>query len=675
MKKLIYLLFFIVFAISVVANPQLNPISTFTVDEGACSNLDFVHTAADNGSTSYTLSPHPDYITVTSISDTQGRLSICPDMNDAGAVFVVIKAEDADSSSTTQAVIKINEVDNINFEITNAILLNGTQGSIVSDTFMVKNRGNFVDQINLSVESDYTLTLNPTELVSLNRNEGRSVTISGTIPSEFTGLQSVGKIKIERGDYVYEKDIFVNAISNNNNNDNDNNDNDDNDDNNNNDNNDNDNNNNDISDTASLTLNEITIGNEDAFRNRDHTSTLTITNNGTQDLDVTLSFNSINSPATTKESEFNIRFNPSTLSIAQGESAQVEVTGFIPLDFDAVDSNLDNYVFKIGTIKAESNSYLKQVNLNMQAINQLDIKKAYFCLDDECEKFKEDDDINDIKPGDEALVKVEVENNFDNDDRDDDLTGDIDINDIDVRIEIDHSDLDIDESEEIEDLSGKDEDEVEINFDIDEDADDGNYDMILSVSGMDDNNARHGLKYTPELEVVRKKHEVAIRRLTFSPSRLSCSQATELRILIENTGKRDENDVVVKIENSDLGISKYKDEIELDRDDEKTITVPIRIPDNKYGSFNFLVRTFYNGDELSQEQTATIVIEECNPTPTTNPSNYIPSNNIPSGMVIQPQQSTIETSESPVYNGILISTIILVGIGIIFLLINLVKKF
>lgn len=450
--------------------------------------------------------------------------------------------------------------------------------------------------------------------------------------------------------------------------------------------------------TTSIEVSTITLGgNKDkedgGQRNNDYSKTFTVKNTGNIALNnIALSFVSQDIPQTSKESEYNIRFSTNTIStLAAGASTTVTVTGFIPLDFDAVDDNLEASSFQIGTVRATSGNVQGNGVLRMQAVNQLGIDKAYFFLNGEenGEKLSDNDKVENVKPGDSVKLEVTVKNTFDENDEEDDngndmFVGDIDIEDINVEFEIDDDELDIEEDDELDDLGGEDKDVIEIEFDVEEDASDSDYSGELRVYGEDENGAKHGEMYDIKLEVVRETHEISVKRASFTQETITCEGTTDLKVYVQNTGKRNERDAAVSVANSDLKIDMKKDELDMDKDDAKTLTFPIKIEKGtEAGTYTFLVKGYYSGTIFSTEESAKLTIVECEEekeAPKQTEEKEAPEEKTEQKQVITPTKvqpvRTVqqESDYSTVYTTVIVVAIVLVIGGIIGLLAKLLIR-
>lgn len=410
---------------------------------------------------------------------------------------------------------------------------------------------------------------------------------------------------------------------------------------------------------SALQVSVPTIGDDRQDREKNISTTFTVTNNGT----TTLNGITFTHTAATK---FNIRFSPTVLNLSVGEeSPPVTITGDIPTDFNAVESNkaasdyLKEKAFIIGQLTASASGQSATADIKMQAVNQLEIKKATL----ECsargetsaigsvrKSVDDGDRVKDLKPDMACSVRVEVENNFPEDDDEDELgndkrIGDIEFDTADVTVEIDDRDFDVDEEENADGLGANDEDEVNVDFDIDEDVSDGTYKMLIFLEGRDENNAIHGEKFEIRLEVDRLNHDVQIRSLGVNPDTISaCTGSTiTLNANVLNLGKRDEDEVAYELSIPELNI-KQREELfsELEEDDSIGVSIIASVPANtRAGVYRGSFTTFFDRIAPSNTRAVEIVVEKCEddePVVTTEPTQ--------TGTQTQPTQTTTQPAQT-----------------------------
>ncbi len=435
---------------------------------------------------------------------------------------------------------------------------------------------------------------------------------------------------------------------------------------------------------SAVQLGDVTIGGEEQDRVKNASQTFTITNNGTSS--VTLTF------ATTADAEYNVRFEPATVTLAAGASETVKVVADIPLDFNAVESSksasdyLEAKAFVIGDLQAKSGSTVVATSsLRMQVVNQLELKKVRIACDDQSAKSVDDGEkVKNLKPDTQCTLEVEVENNFDSDDDEyDDGTdmkiGDIEFDTITIKAEVDDSDFDVNEDDDLDGLDADDKDSITLDFEIDEEVDDGTFTMVVTAYGKDDNGAIHGEKWEIRLEVNRLSHDIQIRSPAISPTVIDGCDGGSVRIVsrIANFGTRDEDEVVVELTVPDLKFTKRLTDIELDSSDSTSVSFIVDVPaDAKPGIYRATLSTFFDNTAPSNSQALEFTVEKCEeeevvvitPTPQQN-TTVTPSTTPTSGAVAVPRARVTSSggfTDSPAYLWVL------GGIGVVLLIIIIV---
>jgi hypothetical protein len=341
------------------------------------------------------------------------------------------------------------------------------------------------------------------------------------------------------------------------------------------------------------------------------------------------------------------------------------------------------------------------LNLNLDVLGKLYIDDLDIEVEDRIKD--EDSDSNNIDDGDKINSEVmpgstvtfdfKIGNAFTDDE-------DIEIKDIVITVVID----DIDDGDEMEeesdefDVNADDKsDRVEIEFDMPLDLEEGDYTVTITVEGEDDNDVNHEIEWELELEVQKESHFIYLKSYEISPSTISCDRTASLDIELMNLGSRDEDEVILEIKNSALGVDISEEEIEIEEDiDDNSydstynINVDSSVP---AGDYTLVLKTYYQDGKLTDAQTLELTVEDCagtssqtttqttTPTqttiPTTTTTQPIQGQTIINPPVItQPEQSSVEVSfmNSPWYM-VLLVLINVAGISIlIFLIVKTIKK-
>lgn len=417
------------------------------------------------------------------------------------------------------------------------------------------------------------------------------------------------------------------------------------------------------------------------------TASATLSNTGIENL-TNVNVTSI-TPSGYSQSEVNLSFiSISDLSLAttlnRSQSTTIKFQARIPKDLDAVTGNrLEENKQTVGTIAVtgtttSGSTVTASSPIQIQTENNLRIKNIKVEVDGDSENVDNGDRVSNVKAGASVVMKIELENKFSRDDN-------VDINDVDVTVDSD--DLDVNEDEDAGDIAPKKTREVTVRFTIDEDADDDDYEVEVRASGEDENGAKHGefLRFT--IEVEKREHEIKIGSVSLNPESAGCEERAQLRATIKNIGRRDEDEVFLRIESPDLRYGDVLGPYELDEDDSRLVTADIPVPKNmSAGNKRITLETYYDTDIRSNSDAALLRVVACDeasrvttPPATQPPATQPPTEQPPAvrepvvaePVVISPPAATpekkegIDLSSSKYYIPLLIAgNIVLLGAAI-----------
>lgn len=231
--------------------------------------------------------------------------------------------------------------------------------------------------------------------------------------------------------------------------------------------------------------------------------------------------------------------------------------------------------------------------------SKLLIDRVKIDCDNKLETVTEDESIE-ASPGKTCFITVRVENNHNEE-----------IEDVEIRVEPENSDI-TDDDIDAGDLDDGDKVEKTLQLDIDEDAD-GDYEVEVSVDGTDQHNKVHSDSFKFTIEVEKQKHNIVIQKATVTPAQVDrCSASkVDIRVDIENSGIRDEDDARVEV--SIPGLNFKDDEtVELEEGDETTVR--FSVPTSKltpYGSFKGTVKAFYDNVAETDSREITVIVAKC----------------------------------------------------------------
>ncbi|MGV8086860.1 MAG: hypothetical protein ACP5N1_04475 [Candidatus Woesearchaeota archaeon] len=414
--------------------------------------------------------------------------------------------------------------------------------------------------------------------------------------------------------------------------------------------------------TTSFSLSTLDIGSVDQSREQDTTALLTITNDGTETLTMSLT--------STLASSYNVRFSQSTLTIAPNETKDITVTLFVPSTQNSGRILLNGGIVATSTNFAE---LTRTANVYLTTASELEITKVTIEIDGDENTLRDGDtyDDEDLRAGTPIIVRVYVKNTFSS-------SEDVDIEDVEVDVRS-SGDLDLDETDDLGDLGYGDKESVSFSAEIPSDADDGDdYDLDVTVNGRDENGALHEYSYSANLEINRESHEITIKSATISPKIVSCESRVTLNVEIENTGKYDEDEVVLSIFNEDLGIEQDFYAISLDNDDNLRKTYSFVLPNKTtLGQYDFIITSYYDSDEVSDIELVSLLVESCVNTvvdpqigTTNNTQIQIPPVIISDNA--KPVYGTESFSESKLYITLLITAVVVMILILIILLVKFV---
>ncbi len=377
-------------------------------------------------------------------------------------------------------------------------------------------------------------------------------------------------------------------------------------------------------------------------------------------------------------------------SLAAGAQASITVNGTVPLDHPAVDAtSLDALALKIGTVTVtgtvNNNADSATSDVLMQAVNQLAIKKVRIECGDKSQSLDDGDRVKNLKPGTDCTLEVQVENNFDDSDRNSQKIGDIEFDSVDITLDSSNGDVDLDEGDDISDLSADSDDAITADVEIDEEADDGAVAIDVRVSGRDENGALHGEALSFKLDITRLTHDLQITRIELSPSAVTVCENSNIKVSVGilNQGKRNEDEAAVEISVPDLKFIKKIDNIELDKDDSTTVSFDVPVAKNsKEGVMRVDLKTYFDTLAPSNSGSAELTVSACEEDITevlNQTSVVVPQVEpvvIPSGQAQAAPKKTTTTSftDSPAYVALLAVLCVLIAGGIAALVVFIVRR-
>ncbi len=226
------------------------------------------------------------------------------------------------------------------------------------------------------------------------------------------------------------------------------------------------------------------------------------------------------------------------------------------------------------------------------------------------------DTIDEIMPGDNIEIEINIENEFSR-------SSDIEIENIEIEVTIedidDGDDLDFESDDEFDIDAGDDED-VELDFVVPYEVEDNEkYRIVIEAVGEDNNGSLHRDFVTGYIKIEKDEHNVKISDLTVNPKIISCSRNLEVSVRVTNLGEEREKNARLLVSSGTLGISSgYSFSLDEDPFDEEydiekdfLFTLP---EDVQSGNHELVVRTYYDNSIPSDSRNAEILVRECDET-------------------------------------------------------------
>ncbi|MBI2558234.1 hypothetical protein HYW20_02840 [Candidatus Woesearchaeota archaeon] len=220
---------------------------------------------------------------------------------------------------------------------------------------------------------------------------------------------------------------------------------------------------------------------------------------------------------------------------------------------------------------------------------------------------------DDAEPGDSVEFKIEVKNNFTNEE-------DLEIEDISVTVTIEGIDDGDDLEEESTDFdlkAGRDK-RVTLNFEVPIEVEEDSFTVLIHAEGDDENGTNQEADMQLELEVNKENHLLKVTRMSLSPAEVSCSRKNvQLSTITINIGNEDEEDITFEVFNPDLGIDLEGqiDELTAEPNEDESRYSKIysfNVPtDVEAGSYPVTFRASYDNDRKRTEETATLTVNDC----------------------------------------------------------------
>jgi hypothetical protein len=216
------------------------------------------------------------------------------------------------------------------------------------------------------------------------------------------------------------------------------------------------------------------------------------------------------------------------------------------------------------------------------------------------------DSYNDfINPGDDIDIKFELENIY---------AKNIDILDIEIKVTIFNitKNNDIIEVADTFDLRfGKSKTKT-INIDIPNDAIEIIKPVKIDIVGTDENGDKHEIHWIIYLNIEDEDHDVKIYTTQLSQVSAKCKDSVKLIVWLDNTGRYNEDKIVLEVENKELGIYEIFRNIYIKEDQKYTKVILFDIKDVKTSkNYPISIKTYYDDEHLDDEKVLDLFAYEC----------------------------------------------------------------
>ena len=369
---------------------------------------------------------------------------------------------------------------------------------------------------------------------------------------------------------------------------------------------------------------------------------VTLTNSGNATENVTLSLTSL-------QTGYSLTISPTTLSLAPG-NLEVTIEGDIPVDQQSGLNEIGN--LKVVTASGQDQSFALKTDL--APILELDRIYVYVNGNEEEKINSDDDNINNLRPGDEVELRFLIKNSFDEEYNDGNIEGTI-------TLELDDSKFGDDIDEDLDfDVDAGDEtvlEEVSFAFIVPSDADEGTYSLDILMEADSDSDASQELSWTVNLEVERENDDVRIDSLTVSPAEVSCNRRIAIDANVVNYGSDSQSHVVLNLKSDSLNINqRYEFTLEKGgrNDDSVSKQFVMEVPADAILTTHLITATLYYDYTITADrQMVELDVKECKTTTpfqntttatTTNTTPPPPATTTPSAPITGAVVQTVESS-------------------------------
>jgi len=323
-----------------------------------------------------------------------------------------------------------------------------------------------------------------------------------------------------------------------------------------------------------------------------------------------------------------------TLSLEQGPGGMTMVNGVISYSPTAAQVGFQHVIIKAtdGIATSRQEYQLEVKPETKMVISQIDVR-----IDGKKEsRLQDGDTINkEAAPGSSVQFEVEVENLYSR-------SEDVDIEDVEVTVtirDIDDGD-DIDEISNEVDIQADDTETANLDFAIPLQVDEDDYVVVIEVEGRDKFGNRYRETQNVKLTVQKERHELLIQSFSLDNEVVACDRRGSASVTVYNLGRDREDDVVIELVNSQLGIKSKVENLRLqegtDSDAEYRHTFAFSVPgDAGSGLYPLTINAYYDINSLSATKSVALEVQDCQAAQPIVPSRpTVPSGSASSGSEI-----------------------------------------
>ena len=274
-----------------------------------------------------------------------------------------------------------------------------------------------------------------------------------------------------------------------------------------------------------------------------------------------------------------ITFPSSTVSLSGPFSLSLGESGQITFNVNVPEaSDVDVYGYYTGTYRVfNSGSEIATQEFSLRILPE-DYNSEFLVNDLDLDEDK-------LTPGQTTTFDVELKNS---------LSEDLE----NVVVNIINNELDIDESYDFQDIGEGDRETESYSIEIPYDIDEGDYTLMILIEAEDedgDNVINYGLI---DLSVEKDNHDLIISELEFSEEEATCGSLLYVSAKVFNIGTRDEDDLVLRLINSEIDYEEQLTLKDLAESDDKSFQFQVALPSSmKSGTYIFNAYLTYDNDD------------------------------------------------------------------------------